>query len=229
MATPNQIKNDQLSIVTLATLNLNIDDYEKLWQQGILPTPEMATKMENSAINHINNNLNDYITIIHRLGNADDPIAQGILKPGLSAARIGIDFGSNTFSLSLEYIIDFNNDNDIMKELKKLCSRATDQKTDVLNHSRSSMLNSDHSINTDDASIQNISQPDAMKNSLLIDDNEVEQLQPELFSSLISMDISSSENDQITLCKKQTLSKKESKLYCIKYIISHYSHKFFLS
>lgn len=218
MATPSQIKKNKLSIEALSKLNLNIDDYQKLWQECILPTPEMAAKIEKSAIEHINMNLYDYITIIHRLGDVNDPVAQEILKPGLRNYQIGINLKLNTFSLLPEHILDFNNDDDIIEHLNKLCIRAADQKNDLLQHGGSSMADDHVSINITDTIIMNLPQPDMMIMSSRMND-EIEQLQTKL-SSIISIDIISSENDGTNIFNKQTVSNEESKLLFILNILS---------
>jgi len=205
MATPNQIKNNKLSMEALAKLNLNMDDYEQLWQQCLLPTHETAAKIEKSAINHIKSYLIDYISIIHRFGDANDPVAQEILKPGLHSGRIGIDFDSNTFSLIPEHILYFNNDDEIMKQLNRLCIRAIDQKIGLFNDIVSSMIDNHCSM---------AKMSPVVKTSMLpIDDNN--QLQTKQPSSVSSSNIFSDKYDQTNTLKKQFLPTKESKRHSI--------------
>jgi hypothetical protein len=204
LATPNQIKNNQLSMETFAKLNLNMNDYEQLWQQCLLPSSEMAAKMEKSAIEHICSHLNDYISIIHRLGAADDPIAQEIIKPGLQGGQIGIDFDSNIFSLKPEHTLYINTDDYIMDQLNRLCVRATDQTDGVLNFTSSSVNHNDCST---------IKMPRMLKTSMQHVDNH-NQLQTEQISAMISNDISSNEYDQMNTSEKQYGLKKKGKTHC---------------
>ncbi|CAF1359232.1 unnamed protein product [Adineta steineri] len=204
MATPNQIKRSNLAHTALIKLNLNINEYEKLWKQCLLPTPELAGKIDKPAIDYISSQLVDYISIIHRLGNADDPVAQEILKPGLHSAQIGIDFNSNTFSLASEHILNFNTDDDVMKQLKKICIRPTNGKNDLLICTKSSMVDNHHYINTTDTLIMDLSQPDVMDISLLHVD-VVEQLQTKLPPSSISKNMSSNETYEISILKSHGL------------------------
>jgi hypothetical protein len=220
MLPPNQIRNNTLSIKALAKLNLNIDDYEKIWQQCLLPTPEISAKIEKSAITHINLHLADYISYIHRLGDANDPIAQEILKPGLTNGQIGIDYNLNTFSLAHEHILHFDNDDDIMQQLKNLCMRATNQKVDLLNNNTTfSLLNNQHSINTIDTTMINLSRPDVFEMSVApVDDGE--QLKIKQLSSKISVDAFSNEYDRTTVFKNQILSNQGGKFYCVVNMLS---------
>lgn len=153
LAPPNQIKKSPLSIEALSALQLTIDQYENLWDQCVLPSPELAAKIDRAAINHIKSHLADYVSIVHRLGDANDPIAREILRPGLSEGRIGIDSVSNIFSLAPEHIIHFETDNDIMKILQKLCIRATsDASVKVLSHHNAGQHLSLFQTTHDDAS-----------------------------------------------------------------------------
>lgn len=137
---PNQIKQNSLSNQALAKLNLNINHYEQLWQQCCMPKPEMAEKIDKSIIDYINSYLVDYISILHRLGNSRDPIAQAILKPGLQNGLIGIDYYSNIFSLAPEHIISFNDDYEIMRQLDRLCIRASNENVRFSINTESSMI-----------------------------------------------------------------------------------------
>ncbi|CAF5042924.1 unnamed protein product, partial [Rotaria sp. Silwood1] len=186
---PNQIESNDLSIKALAELNLSINDYKKIWELCLLPTAELSAKIEKSAINHINLHLKDYISIIHRLGNVYDPIAQEILKPGLSSGQIGIDFNSNIFSLEPEHIIHFENNDDILKQLNKLCFRATNRTLPLSNNTTSSMIDNYVSSSTISG---------AIKTSVPLADNYV-PLQTE-------RDISLNECDQLNIFKEQTIS-----------------------
>ncbi|CAF1170848.1 unnamed protein product [Rotaria magnacalcarata] len=200
MLPPNQVKKNDVSIRALAKLNLNISDYERIWQQCMLPTPELSAKIEKSAINHINLHLGDYISIIHRLGDANDPVAQEILKPGLQCGQIGINFTSNTFSLEPEHIVHFNCDNNIMKQLNELCIRATDQKVTLLNDTTSSTIYNDYMA-------QKVS--DTVEISIPFTDG-YNQLQGKKLSSVISTGISSNEYDQTNTLQKQVISNEEA-------------------
>ena len=203
MLSPNQIKNNKLSIKALANLNININDYEHIWQQCLLPMPELTRKIEKPAIDYIKLHLSDYISIIHRLGNASDPIAREILMSGLRNGQIGIDLDSNTFSLASEHIIDFNNDDDVMKQLNNLCIRAIDQKVGLSNSIESAMIDN-HCLSA--------SMSDPIKNSIpSIDDYN--QLQMERVSSVISTDTSSNENDKTNIFLKTVISTEHSN-YC---------------
>ncbi|CAF0998674.1 unnamed protein product [Rotaria sordida] len=199
MKPPSQIRKNNLSMEALAKLNLNINDYEQLWQQCYLPTPELAAKIEKSAINHINLHLIDYISILHRLGEAKDPVAQEILKPGLLNGHIGIDFHSNTFSLSPEHIIYFNNDDEIMKQLNRLCIRANDQNIGLLNSTTSSTIENNASMGKS-SRVNKLFMP-------LVDDYN--QLQTKKTSFMNSSDIFSNEYNQTNILHKQFLSTKE--------------------
>ena len=126
MATPGAIKKKNLSLESLAKLNLNIDQYEELWARCILPSAELAIKLERTAVEHIKMNLEDYVRIIHRLGNANDPIAQDALKPGLLDGEIGVDFDSKRFSLKPEHFLHLESDHDVMEILGLLCARTVD-------------------------------------------------------------------------------------------------------
>ena len=86
----------------------------------------MASKIEKSAIKHINLYLVDYISIIYRLGDANDPIAKEILMPGLISGHIGINFNSNTFSLAPEHIFAFANNDEIEWEIVNLLALTDD-------------------------------------------------------------------------------------------------------
>ncbi|CAF1387240.1 unnamed protein product, partial [Adineta steineri] len=220
MATPNQIKRSNLAHTALIKLNLNINEYEKLWKQCLLPTPELAGKIDKPAIDYISSQLVDYISIIHRLGDADDPVAQEILKPGLHSAQIGIDFNSNTFSLASEHILNFNTDDDVMKQLKKICIRPTNGKNDLLICTKSSMVDNHHYINTTDTLVMDLSQPDVMDLSQpdvmdlsqpdvmdisLLHVDVVEQLQTKLPPSSISKNMSSNETYEISILKSHGL------------------------
>ncbi|CAF3915853.1 unnamed protein product [Rotaria sp. Silwood1] len=191
---PNQIESNDLSIKALAELNLSINDYKKIWELCLLPTAELSAKIEKSAINHINLHLKDYISIIHRLGNVYDPIAQEILKPGLSSGQIGIDFNSNIFSLEPEHIIHFENNDDILKQLNKLCFRATNRTLPLSNNTTSSMIDNYVSSSTISG---------AIKTSVPLADNYV-PLQTE-------RDISLNECDQLNIFKEQTISNEGGK------------------
>lgn len=125
MIPPNQLKKNPLSMKALTSLNMNIDEYEKLWNECLLPSPDLATKIEPAAIDHIESHLIDYISIIHRLGNANDLIARKILQPALLTGKIGVNFGSQTFSLAPDHHNHFETDDDVMKQLHKICMRAT--------------------------------------------------------------------------------------------------------
>ncbi|CAF3737244.1 unnamed protein product [Rotaria socialis] len=166
MKPPNQIKKSDKAIEALAKLNLNIQSYEELWQQCLLPVPEMAAKIEISAINHINLYLVDYISIIHRLGDANDPVAKEILRPGLISGQIGIDFDSNTFSLAPEHIVFFNNDHEIMNELNRLCIRANPQTMPLLNNTKSLMNNNNLSVSNSSNADKTCVQPVDNSNKL---------------------------------------------------------------
>lgn len=126
MATPTQLRTNRLSMEALPHLQLTTADYEKLWEECILPSPETATKIDKLAIDHIKKYLNDYISIIHRLGKGTDPVAQEILKPGLNLRQIGIDHISNRFSLRMEHMVSFASDNEISQHLERLCCREND-------------------------------------------------------------------------------------------------------
>jgi hypothetical protein len=205
MVSPNQIKNNNLSIKALAKLNLSINDYEQIWLNCLLPTPDVSAKLEKSTINHINLHLNDYISIIHRLGDANDPIAQEILKPGLRNGQIGIDFDSNTFSLASEYIIHFNDDDDIMKQLNVLCIRATGQKGSLLNNTGYSMIGN-YCLNAKMSGV--------IETFIPAVDN-YNQLQMERVSSIISTDTYANAYDQTNTLEKQVISTEASKFHCI--------------
>ncbi|CAF2830348.1 unnamed protein product [Rotaria sp. Silwood2] len=205
MLPPSHIKNNNVSTKALAKLNLNITDYEQIWQQYLLPTPKLSAKIEKSAINHINLHLSDYISIIHRLGDANDPVAEYILKPGLQCGQIGIDFKSNTFSLAPEHIIHFNSDDDIMKQLNRLCIRATDQKFALLNNTESSAIYNHYMARK---------VPEAVEMSIPLTD-DCNQLQRKQLSSVIFIDISPNEYDQTNTLQKQFISTEESKHHYI--------------
>ncbi|CAF1269094.1 unnamed protein product [Rotaria sordida] len=206
MVPPNQIKNNNVSIKALAKLNLNITDYEQIWQQCLLPTPELSAKIEPSAINLINLHLSDYISIIHRLGDANDPVAKEILKPGLQCGQIGIDYKSNTFSLAPEHIIHFHSDDDIMKLLNGLCIRATAQQVGLLNNTGSSAICNHYMAPKE---------PDTVQMSIPLAD-DYNQLQRKQLFSVISVDISSNEKDQTNTLQKQLISTEETNATFIK-------------
>jgi hypothetical protein len=124
LATPTEIKNSHVSITALAKLGLNVDDYNGFWRRCLLPTPELALRLERSAIDRIRAHLDDYIAIIHRLGDSNDPLAQIILKPGLRSGEVGIDFDSNNFSLKSDHMVHFDDDKEILKTLSRFCTRA---------------------------------------------------------------------------------------------------------
>lgn len=83
IATPTQLRNNQISSEALSQLQLTIADCEKLWQESTLPSAETATKTDKLGIDHIKKYLHDYISIIHRLRIGTDPVAQEMLKPRL--------------------------------------------------------------------------------------------------------------------------------------------------
>ena len=188
MIPPNQIKNNTTLINALTQLNLNINDYEQIWQQCILPTPELCAKIEKPAIDHTKLHLSDYISIVHRLGNATDPVAQQILKPGLHSGQIGINPYSNTFSLAPEHVIHFNKDDDIMMQLNRLCVRAIHQKVDLIKHNKSPMIGCDYSISTNSTSVIDLSESNVISNMhISIDDGEQSKIKQH--SLIISMNI----------------------------------------
>ncbi|CAF4066585.1 unnamed protein product [Rotaria sp. Silwood2] len=207
MIPPNQIKNNTTLINALTQLNLNINDYEQIWQQCILPTPKLCAKIEKSAIDHIKLHLSDYISIVHRLGNATDPVAQQILKPGLHSGQIGINPDSNTFSLAPEHVIHFNKDDDIMMQLNRLCVRAIDQKVDLIKHNKSPMIHCDYAISTNSTSVIDLSQSNVINMHISIDDGEQSKLKQ--YSLIISMNIFSGEYDRTKIFKNQTSSNDE--------------------
>ncbi|CAF1418087.1 unnamed protein product [Adineta steineri] len=192
MATPNQIKHNNMAVEALNKINLNITDYEQLWKECLLFTTEVASKIEKIAIDHINFNLIDYISIIHRLGNANDPISQEILKPGLLNGQIGINPETNTFSLSHEHIIQTKDDAYVMNLLKKICNTAVAHNNDSSKKERTSTI----MIDLSEPATSNMS-------SSLADD--VQRLQTPLQLSSIYTDIVSNENDQIENFKEQNL------------------------
>jgi hypothetical protein len=214
MIPPNQIKNNATAINALTKLNLNINDYEQIWQHCILSTPEVCAKIEKPAIDHIRLHLNDYISIVHRLGNATDPVAQQILKPGLHSSQIGINPDSNTFSLAREHVIHFNKDDDIMMQLNRLCVRAIVQKVDLIKHNKSPMIDCDYSTSANSTSIIDLlSQTDVINMHISIDGGE--QSETKQHSLIISMIIFSGEYDRTNTFKNQTSSNEEGKFHYV--------------
>ena len=128
-----------MPIAALAKLDLTVDDYEGLWRQCVLPAPELALKLERSAIERIRSHLNDYIAIIHRLGDSSDPVAQVILKPGLRSGEVGVDFDSNNFSLGPDHMVHFNDEKEILKTLNRFCTRAIDSTANFLESAEPAM------------------------------------------------------------------------------------------
>ncbi|CAM4841639.1 unnamed protein product, partial [Rotaria magnacalcarata] len=200
MMPPNQIKQNNLSIEALAKLNLNIYNYEDLWMQCCLPAPEVAAKLEKSAMNHIKLHLIDYISIIHRLGDAKDPIAREILKPGLIIGQIGIDFDSNKFSLAPEHSIRFNDDDEIMKNLNRLCIRVSGENVGLFDSTTSSTINGNNS----------------MTKMPLVDKTciplvyDYGQVPTEQAGAIDSNDLFSNEYHQTTISQRQFTSNKEA-------------------
>lgn len=203
MLPPDHVKDKELPIKALAKLNLNIDDYVRIWQQCLLPTPELSAKLEKMAINHIRSYLKDYISIIHRLGNAMDPVAQEILKPGLLTGQIGIDFDSKLFSLAPEHMIHLNNDHDVVKQLSGLCSRVDNETVDVSDKIGFSMV--DHPCIL--ATMPGVTEA-STKHA-----NDYNQLQIQGSSSVISLDISLNIHNPTNTPPKQVGSIEESKRY----------------
>jgi hypothetical protein len=202
MLSPNQIKNNDISIKALAKLNLTIGDYEKIWQQCTLPSSELSSKIEKSAINHIKSHLNDYISIIHRLGSATDPVAQEILKPGLLNGEIGISFDPKSFSLASEYIVPFNNDNDIMEQLKTMCIRASNENVGALDNTELPMFDNHGMIVKISDRVENFVQ--------YVDD--CNQLQAQQSSSVTSANISSNEYYPTNKLQHQVVPNEKSKI-----------------
>ena len=220
MLPPNHVKDKELSIKALAKLNLNIDDYVQIWQQCLLPTLQPPAKMEKAAINHIKLHLNDYISFVHRLGNATDPVAQEILKPGLYTGQIGIDFDLKSFSLASEHMIHFDNDDDVMNQISRLCIGANDEKVDILENTTFSVVDR-QCIAAKMSHAVEISMERA---------NDDNQLQAQQSSSVISVDISSTEYDQTNTLPKQDESTEKGKFFCtsIHVFISHFNRISFI-
>ena len=118
----------------------------------------------------------------------------------MQCGQIGIDFKSNAFSLAPEHIIHFNSDDDIMKQLNRLCIRTTDQKVASLHNTTSSTLFSHYMTpNVDDAVEMSISPTD-----------DYNQLQRKQLSAVISGDIHSNKHDQINTLQEGVVSTEES-------------------
>ena len=203
MKPPSQIKKNSVAIEAMAKLNLSIQNYEELWQQCLLPTPEMASKIEKSAIKHINLYLIDYNSIIHRFGDANDPIAKEILKPGLISGQIGVNFNSNTFSLAPEHISAFANNDEIMNILSRLCFRANRETMHLLNNTTSFLINKNHTA-------PKISSIDKMFMPLIDGFDKL----PTKQTSFISFNgVYSNEHYQTKTSQDQSLSTNESIFY----------------
>ncbi|UJR34580.1 hypothetical protein I4U23_027356 [Adineta vaga] len=198
MATPKQIKQNNLAIEALINLNLTTIDYEQLWQDCLLFSPDVASKIDKTAIDHINSNLIDYISIIHRLGDANDPVAQEILKPGLFNGQIGINPLANTFSLSPEHTLQSKDDDYITNLMHKLCISAVaqTQNNDSSKKERTSLTVHNHPINNTETTMIDLSE-------------NVQRLQTQFQSSSISIDVLSSKNDRIENSRDQVLLKEK--------------------
>jgi hypothetical protein len=183
MATPGEIKGKNSSLASLTKLNLDIDQYEELWSRCLLPSVELAMKIEKSAIEHVKMHLNDYVRIIHHLGTATDPIAQEVLKPGLSSGQIGVDFDSSTFSLKPEHSLRLENDCNVIAILNKLCSRTIDPTSCSLTNANSSMSSDSDTSHISDDCLKSASEVSLVKEHsviftmppVLIDDDDRSQ------------------------------------------------------
>ncbi|UJR18400.1 hypothetical protein I4U23_005304 [Adineta vaga] len=202
MATPTQIQQNNMSIEALTELKLNINDYRQIWKQCLFSTTDIAGKIDKPAIDYISSNLFGFIEIIHRLGDANDPIAQEILKPGLRNGLIGIDPETQTFTLSPVYAFEMKDNRYIMKQLNKLCVPAISQKNDSSKNERTSLILDSHRSNNSNATMIDLTESDKVNmTSLIIDD--VQELQTQLEASKLFSDIHSNKNNSMNNLKEQ--------------------------
>ncbi|UJR18796.1 hypothetical protein I4U23_005702 [Adineta vaga] len=183
MATPTQIEQNNMAIEALDKLKLNINKYRQLWKQCLLYTSDIAGKIDKPAINYISANLFDFIEIIHRLGNADDPVAQEILKPGLRNGLIGIDPETHTFTLSPN-------------------NSAQDERT--------SLILDRHRSNNSNATMINLTESDKIIMTSFITD-DVQELQTQLQASKPFSNIHSNKNNSTNNLEEQvSLNEKDN-------------------
>ncbi|CAF4315011.1 unnamed protein product, partial [Rotaria sp. Silwood2] len=215
MATPGQIEQNNMAIEALTELKLNINNYRQLWKQCLLCTPDLAGKIDKPAINYISSNLFDFIEIIHRLGNANDPVAQEILKPSLRNGLIGIDPETDTFTLSPVHAFEMKDDHYIMNQLNKLCIPAISQKNNSSKNERMPLILDHHRSNNSDTMMIDLTESDTVNmTSLIIDD--VQELQRQFQASKIFTDIHPNKNDSINNLKEQvSLNEKDNSIYDI--------------
>ena len=209
MATPNQIKQNDMSIEALINLKMNINKYEQLWKECLLSTYDIPSKIDKNAIDIIKSNLIDYIPIIHRLGDSKDPIAQEILKPGLLNGQIGINHETNTFSLLPEHMLQTKNDDYVMGLLNNLCGANIAQKNESSKEKTSTTINQ-YQINNNEIIMIDSSEPNNVNTSSSLAD-DVQRLQTQFQTSSISTDILSTKIHQIDNPEKQTLVSEKGK------------------